>query len=139
MPRRRSVGAEDLSYAPHAVDSIDHDRRGGSVIPATRLTGLLLALAALAALSAAAPFVFTRGPGPSHHTSVRGQDVVLYGYGPYRHMPADVALQGLAQDAVTLTIGVPAGPALVIIPMLLIGAVIAAILALRPHRGASLA
>ena len=33
--------------------------------------------------------------------------MVLYGYGPYRHMPADVAVQGLAQDVVTLTIGVP--------------------------------
>lgn len=107
MPRRRSVGAEDLSYAPRVVDSINHDRHGGSVIPAKRLTGLVLALAALAALSAAAPFVFTSGPGPSHHTSVRGQDVVLYGYGPYRHMPADVAVQGLAQDVVTLTISVP--------------------------------
>jgi hypothetical protein len=29
------------------------------------------------------------------------------GVGPYRHMPADVAVQGLAQDVVTLAVGVP--------------------------------
>jgi hypothetical protein len=75
--------------------------------PARRLTPLLLLLALLAAIAAAAPFVATSGPGPTHHTSVRGEDVHLYGYGPYRHMPADVAVQGLAQDLVTLAVGVP--------------------------------
>lgn len=74
---------------------------------ARRLTPLVLVLAVLVAVAAAVPFLFTRGPGPTHHTSVRGVDVVLYGYGPYRHMPATVAVQGLAQDAVTLTVGVP--------------------------------
>lgn len=33
---------------------------------------------------------------------------MTHGYGPYRHMPADVAVQGLAQDLVTLGIAVPA-------------------------------
>lgn len=78
-----------------------------SLNPARRLTPLLLALAVLVTIAAAVPFVFTSGPGPTHHTSVRGQDVLLYGYGPYRHMPADVAVQGLAQDLVTLVAGVP--------------------------------
>jgi hypothetical protein len=77
------------------------------MLPARRLTWMVLAIAALAALAAATPFVFTEGPGPSHHTSVRGEDVRLYGYGPYRHMPADVAVQGLAQDVVTLAAGIP--------------------------------
>lgn len=36
-----------------------------------------------------------------------GKLVRLYGYGPYRNMPADVAVQGLAQDVVTLLVGVP--------------------------------
>jgi hypothetical protein len=35
-------------------------------------------------------------------------------------------------------IGVSAGPALVVIPMLLVGAVVAAVLALLPHRDARL-
>lgn len=36
-----------------------------------------------------------------------GKLVRLYGYGPYRNMPADVAVEGLAQDLVTLFLGVP--------------------------------
>lgn len=68
---------------------------------------LILAIALLAIGVAAAPFVFTGGPGPSQHVSVRGDVVELYGYGPYRHMPADVAVQGLAQDLVTLLVAVP--------------------------------
>jgi hypothetical protein len=77
------------------------------VVPARRLTGLILALAVLAACAAAAPFALRGGSGPERHTSVRGVEVVTYGVGPYRHMPADVAVQGLAQDAVTLSAGVP--------------------------------
>jgi hypothetical protein len=77
------------------------------MLPARRLTPPILLLASLAALAAAAPFVRTEGPGPSTITSVRGESVRLHGFGPYRHMPADVAVQGLAQDLVTLLIGVP--------------------------------
>ncbi len=76
-------------------------------IPARRLTRLILALATCAVAAAAAPFVFRSGPGPEQHTSVRDTEVTLYGVGPYRHMPADVAVQGLAQDLVTLAVGVP--------------------------------
>ncbi len=75
--------------------------------PARRLTPLVLHLTPRVAVAAAVPFVFTGGAGPTHHTSVRGQDVVLHGYGPYRHMPAEVAVQGLAQDLVTLAAGLP--------------------------------
>ncbi len=74
---------------------------------AKRLTWVVLVLGALVVVAAAIPFVFTEGPGPSTHISVRGEAVTLYGRGPYRHMPADVAVQGLAQDLVTLSLGVP--------------------------------
>jgi hypothetical protein len=77
------------------------------VIPGRRLTPLILALAVCASAAASAPFVFRSGPGPSQHTSVRGVEVTIYGSGPYRHMPAEVAVQGLAQDLVTLIIGIP--------------------------------
>lgn len=77
------------------------------MVPARRLTPLVLILAALTAIAAAVPFVFTDASGPTHHTSVRGEEVRLHGRGPYRHMPADVAVQGLAQDLVTLAVGVP--------------------------------
>ena len=77
------------------------------MVPARRLTGPVLALAFLAACAAAAPFLVTSGRGPERHTSIRGVEVMTHGVGPYRHMPADVAVQGLAQDVVTLLIGVP--------------------------------
>ncbi|AUX24166.1 uncharacterized protein SOCEGT47_047030 [Sorangium cellulosum] len=77
------------------------------MIPSRRLTWLVISVAVLATLAAAVPFVFTAGSGPFRHTSVRGEEVLLHGHGPYRHMPADVAVQGLAQDLVTLAIGVP--------------------------------
>lgn len=77
------------------------------MMTARRLTPILVLVAALAAFAAVLPFALTDGPGPSTHVSVRGEAVVLYGYGPYRHMPADVAIQGLAQDAVTLFLAVP--------------------------------
>jgi hypothetical protein len=76
--------------------------------PARRLTWMIIVMAVAAAVAAAWPLVFTGGPGPSEYLSVRGETVILHGYGPYRHMPAEVAIQGLAQDLVTLLIAVPA-------------------------------
>lgn len=76
-------------------------------IPARRLTWVALVLAVIVTFAAAAPFVLTHGPGPRTHTSIRGVEVLTHGVGPYRHMPADVAVQGLAQDLVTLAVGVP--------------------------------
>lgn len=45
--------------------------------------------------------------GPESVISVRGEKVQLYGKGVYRHMSAEVAPQGIAQDYVTLFFGVP--------------------------------
>jgi hypothetical protein len=78
------------------------------VNPARQLTWMIVVTAIAAAVAAAWPFVFTAGPGPSEYLSVRGETVILHGYGPYRHMPADVAVQGLAQDLVTLFVALPA-------------------------------
>ena len=72
-----------------------------------RYTPALILLALLAAAASLAPFLLTAGPGPSQHLSVRGDMVTIYGFGPYRHMPADVAVEGLAQDLVTLIVAVP--------------------------------
>lgn len=40
--------------------------------------------------------------------SIHGQKVTIFGKGLYRHMSSDVAIQGIAQDYVTLFIGIPA-------------------------------
>ena len=77
------------------------------MVPARRLTWLILVLALLTACAAVAPFILTGGPGPQRHTSIRGVEVITHGVGPYRHMPADVAVQGFAQDVITLVVGVP--------------------------------
>ncbi len=39
--------------------------------------------------------------------SMHGREVVLDGRGLYRHMPADVAVQGRAQDVITLLVAIP--------------------------------
>lgn len=47
------------------------------------------------------------GAGEYQYESIRGQTVTIYGKGIYRHMSAEVAVQGIAQDYVTLFIGIP--------------------------------
>jgi hypothetical protein len=72
-----------------------------------RWTWVIALLACLVGVAAIIPFVYTSGTGPTTHTSIRGEAVVTYGFGPYRHMPGDVAVQGLAQDLVTLGLALP--------------------------------
>jgi hypothetical protein len=74
---------------------------------AARLTLFVSLIGVLTVVAAAWPFVFATGKGPVEHLAVTGKLIRLYGYGPYRNMPADVAVQGLAQDAVTLVLAVP--------------------------------
>jgi hypothetical protein len=47
------------------------------------------------------------GTGPYLHKSIRNTDVLIHGRGLYRHMSAEVAPQGIAQDFVTLFIAIP--------------------------------
>ena len=71
------------------------------------ITGLTLAVMILAAVAAAGGVFMTGGPGPATHLSVHGQEVELYGRGLYRYMSAELAVQGIAQDYVTLFLAVP--------------------------------
>jgi len=63
---------------------------------------LSLCLALLAAIAAAAGIFSRAGSGSYDYHSIRNQTVSIYGKGLYRHMSADVAIQGIAQDYVTL-------------------------------------
>ncbi len=56
------------------------------------MAGLVAILSLIACLY---PIIDTSGTGLSQITSIRGEEVTLHGFGPYRHMPADVAIQGL--------------------------------------------
>jgi hypothetical protein len=73
-----------------------------------RTITILVIFIALAAGIAAGVGVFSSGgPGPFDYESIRGRTVPIYGDGVYRHMSADVAVQGIGQDVVTLFIGIP--------------------------------
>jgi hypothetical protein len=64
-------------------------------------------IAAVAALAAGVGIFYRAGPGSYEHLSVRGENVTIYGSGLYRHMSAEVAPQGIAQDVVTLFVAIP--------------------------------
>lgn len=73
-----------------------------------RLVITLSLLTALVGAFAAGVGVFYRsGPGPREYETIRGDTVTTYGRGLYRHMSAEVAPQGIAQDVVTLLVAVP--------------------------------
>ncbi|MGE5480509.1 MAG: hypothetical protein ACM3U1_08810 [Chloroflexota bacterium] len=62
----------------------------------------------LAAAFAALMGIFTNaGGGEFDYLSIRGEAVKIFGKGVYRHMSADVAPQGIAQDYVTLFLAAP--------------------------------
>ena len=70
----------------------------------TILTLLMIIFGAAASLTG----IFSGGgPGPWLHESVRGMEVEIYGMGIYKHMSADVAPQGIAQDYITCFAGIP--------------------------------
>lgn len=72
-----------------------------------RITYLVVLIAVVASLAAATGILSFEGPGPFTITSIRGEQVEIYGRGIYQHMSAEVAPQGIAQDYVTLFVGVP--------------------------------
>lgn len=64
-------------------------------------------MAILATVAASVGIFSNDGTGNYHYTSVRGKQVIIYGKGIYKHMSAEVAPQGIAQDYVTLFMAVP--------------------------------
>ena len=71
------------------------------------ITILVTLIAVVAAITASSGLFSREGPGPFQYESIRGQTVEIYGKGLYQHMSAEVAIQGIAQDYVTLFIGIP--------------------------------
>ncbi|HNR09030.1 MAG TPA: hypothetical protein PKM27_17045 [Saprospiraceae bacterium] len=71
------------------------------------VTLLTFSIAVMAASATVSSIFFSEGPGPYEFLSIRGQTVMIYGKGIYRHMSAEVAPQGIAQDYVTLFIALP--------------------------------
>lgn len=74
----------------------------------TKIYNLLIFLIAFVAAVAASSGIFTKGgPGEYEYMSIRGKSILIYGTGLYKDMSADVAIQGIAQDYITLFIAVP--------------------------------
>jgi len=72
-----------------------------------QITVLVLIVAVLAATAAIIGITSNAGQGTYEYQSIRGQTVLIYGKGLYQHMSAEVAIQGIAQDYVTLFVGIP--------------------------------
>jgi len=68
---------------------------------------LNFAIALAGGIAAASGIFSASGPGRFIHTAITGQQVLIHGTGIYRHMSADVAIQGIAQDYITLFLAVP--------------------------------
>lgn len=68
---------------------------------------LVFCITAISAVAATIGIFSNQGLGPYEYESIRGQIVTIYGKGLYQHMSAEVAIQGIAQDYVTLFIGIP--------------------------------
>lgn len=68
---------------------------------------LVLLIVVLSTLTTTAGIFTSGGSGPYQYESIRGQTIPIYGYGLYKDMSAEVAIQGIAQDYVTLFIGIP--------------------------------
>lgn len=71
------------------------------------LTVLVISIAIAATAAASIGIFSSGGRGHFQFTSIRGQQVPIYGKGLYRDMSAEVAPQGIAQDFVTMFVGIP--------------------------------
>jgi hypothetical protein len=74
---------------------------------ARTITILTVLIAILAVIYTLITLISSGGPGPQEFTTIHGQVIHTWGYGIYQNMSEDVAPQGLAQDVVTLSVGVP--------------------------------
>lgn len=67
---------------------------------------LVICIVALALFATIMGIFSTGGSGQFTYQSIRNQPIQIYGQGLYRDMSADVAVQGIAQDYVTLFVGI---------------------------------
>ena len=73
-----------------------------------RTISILSVLIIASAIAATAVGIYSdAGTGAFTHTSIRGEEISIYGQGIYQHMSKEVAIQGIAQDWVTLVVVLP--------------------------------
>ena len=71
------------------------------------ITVLVLLMIIFSGIATVMGITSNDGPGEYDYMSIRGENITIYGKGLYRHMSADVAIQGIAQDYITLFLGIP--------------------------------
>lgn len=71
------------------------------------ITLLVFLITVLSVVATSMGIFSSAGPGEFKFTSIHGQTVMIHGKGVYQLMSSDVAVQGIAQDYVTLAVGVP--------------------------------
>jgi hypothetical protein len=72
------------------------------------LISVLVVLISIISILATSSGIFSAGgPGNYEYETIRGEGIAIYGTGLYKHMSVDVAIQGIAQDYITLFVGVP--------------------------------
>jgi hypothetical protein len=68
---------------------------------------LILIIILFATIASAIGIFYDAGNGSFEYTSIHGRVITIYGYGLYQYMSADVAIQGIAQDYITLFAAIP--------------------------------
>jgi hypothetical protein len=68
---------------------------------------IVAAIVVLATITSLCGILTNTGLGEYTYTSIRGEEVTIYGKGIYQHMSADVAVQGIGHDYVTFFIAIP--------------------------------
>ncbi|MCF7859394.1 MAG: hypothetical protein K9N07_08780 [Candidatus Cloacimonetes bacterium] len=71
------------------------------------ITILVVFIIVLSALTSSLGIFSNDGSGTYQYESIRRQIVDIYGKGIYQHMSSDVAVQGIAQDYITLFAAIP--------------------------------
>ncbi len=71
------------------------------------ITILVILIVLISATAAGFGIFSDSGTGLFEHKSFRGITIEIYGTGIYQHMSADVAIQGIAQDYITVFIAIP--------------------------------
>jgi len=85
-----------------------NDKNGGVQMKNKRvLTILIILITILVAIATSVGIFSDEEKGLKEFTSVHGEKIELYGKGIYHNMSADVAVQGIAQDYLTLFAGIP--------------------------------
>lgn len=71
------------------------------------ISTLVILITLFAIIATLSGILSNNGNGEYEYKSIHGQTITIYGKGLYQHMSADVAIQGIAQDYVTLLIAIP--------------------------------